>query len=83
MKRNEFSETSPGYPSDPSKVLSRKDLTFDGKVALLKNWQLDLTERMTATNENMGGTRDEGQIAEQFRAVSRALSMLEQEQSER
>ncbi|HUF74037.1 MAG TPA: hypothetical protein VMR74_14220 [Gammaproteobacteria bacterium] len=79
MNRNRVSEPTPDRPTDPSKVVAREDLTFEDKVTLLKDWQLDLTGRMTATDENMGGTQDEGQLAEQLRHVSRALDILERE----
>ena len=49
---------------------------------LLKDWQLHLTEMMTATDENMSGPQSEGQLAEQFRHVSGALSNLERESPE-
>jgi hypothetical protein len=66
----------PGRPADPLNVLDRKDLTVEDKLALLKDWQLDLTGRMTATNENMRGTQNEGQLAEQYRQVSQAMRIL-------
>jgi hypothetical protein len=79
MNRSGISEPATGRPTDPSKVLAREDLTFEDKVALLKHWQLDLTDRMTAADENMTGTQEEGQLAEQHRHVSEALGILEQE----
>jgi len=63
-------------PDNPMTVLDRRDLTIDDKIAFLKDWQLDLTERMTATDENMRGTQDHGRLAEQHRHVSRALGIL-------
>jgi hypothetical protein len=63
-------------PDNPMKVLDRRDLSTDEKIAFLKDWQLDLTERMTATDENMRATQDHGRLAEQLRHVSRALGIL-------
>ncbi len=82
LNRSRLSDLTPGRSIDPSKVVAREDLTVEEKVALLKDWQLDLTERMTATDENMSGTQDAGQLAEQHRHVSRVLSILEPEDPE-
>lgn len=72
---NPTGEPGAERPDNPMQVLDRRDLTVDDKIAYLKDWQLDLTERMTATDENMPGTQ-EGLLAEQLRHVSRALGIL-------
>lgn len=73
---NQASAPGAERPDNPMQVLDRRDLTVDDKIAYLKDWQLDLTERMTATDENMPGTQDQGGLAEQLRHVSRALGIL-------
>jgi hypothetical protein len=73
------SASTPGRRTKPSTLPARKDLTFEEKLAQLKDRQLDLTQRMTATDENMRGIENEGQLAEQLRHVSRALSRLERD----
>jgi hypothetical protein len=66
-------------PVNAMELLRRQDLSDKDKLTLLKDWQLDLTERMTATDENMNGTQDEGRLAEQLRDVARALNVLEED----
>lgn len=64
-------------PADPRELLDRQDLTRDQKIGLLKDWQLDLMERMKATEENMTGNKDESRLAEQLRNVTGVLYILE------
>jgi hypothetical protein len=43
-----------GYEAGrPRELLERSDLTREEKLALLRDWELDLRERMVAEEENM------------------------------
>ena len=47
-------ETSPDFDAQtPEDLLARDDLDREQKIAVLRQWELDLRERMVAEEENM------------------------------
>ncbi|MGD2111877.1 MAG: hypothetical protein PVI50_00715 [Gammaproteobacteria bacterium] len=44
----------------PRQLLSRDDLTREQKIALLREWEFDLRERMVAEDENMSSAEPAG-----------------------
>ncbi|MGD2055597.1 MAG: hypothetical protein PVJ15_02230 [Gammaproteobacteria bacterium] len=40
----------------PQQLLAREDLAPEQKIEILRQWELDLRERMVAEEENMGAT---------------------------
>ena len=62
----------------PSEVAEHPELSIQDKLAILRNWRLDLIELQTATNENMvDANADPGAVAERLRQVSEAIERLE------
>jgi hypothetical protein len=57
----------------PAELLLREDLGRDEKIALLRQWELDLREAMVAEEENMGsdeaGTVSLDEVLEALRSL--------------
>jgi hypothetical protein len=68
----------PGHFGNPDSIAADRDLDFDQKATLLKQWEFDLRQMMVASEENMTDeTAKQGQVAEMLRNVRRILSAFE------
>ena len=76
MKRDKLMRNPEREFKDPERLMEDQELSEKQKIELLVSWRWDLLELERATEENMGGTNDTGQVAEQLRKVNRALEKL-------
>jgi len=76
MKPNEPMQNPERVFRDPQRVLEHQELSEEQKIRLLMNWRLDLLELERATEENMAGTDDAGNVAERLSRVNAALDEL-------
>ena len=75
---HEIQKDIPGHFGNPDGIAADRDLDFDQKAALLKQWEFDLRQMMVASEENMTDeTAKQGQVAELLRSVRRILSAFE------
>lgn len=59
---------------DPKAVVRDDELSAEQKKVILENWQQDLIELQTASDENMNPARNQsGRLSEQLTRVSKAL----------
>jgi len=63
----------------PQHVLRDSDLSYDDKIAVLRNWKLELVQRQTMDGEDLDGTGGV-EVASQLAAVTQAIRDLRQTQ---
>ena len=77
MSQESKSETAQGLnasaPASPRELLARQDLTRDQKLEMLRQWELDLRERMVAEEENMPATEPANATLDEVLEALRAL----------
>jgi hypothetical protein len=77
MKRDSMFGSAPATngsaPSSPQDLLSRRDLTHEQKVRMLRQWELDLREGMVAEEENMPAARPQAVTLDEVLDALRAL----------
>jgi hypothetical protein len=74
----EIQKDIPGNFASPDGIAADRNLDFDQKAALLKQWEFDLRQMMVASEENMtDDTAKQGQVAETLRQVRKILSAFE------
>jgi hypothetical protein len=61
---------------DPRRLIEDQALSDKQKVQLLMNWRLELIELQRATEENMTGADESGEVTERLRKVTDALEDL-------
>jgi hypothetical protein len=67
----------------PVELLRRNDLSSEEKLFVLQNWQADLVELQTATEENMSRSGGEsGSTADKLMQVAAAITRLEDQVSQ-
>lgn len=76
MKRDELMKDPEREFREPRHLIEDQELSDTQKIQLLINWRLDLLELQRATEENMAGTNDSGEVAERLKQVTDALEDL-------
>lgn len=68
----------------PAKVVEDPDIAERDKLAILRNWKLDLIELLQASNENMASANvPPGTVSEKLREVAQAIEDLESRRLDR
>ena len=59
----------------PQDIVDAGDLSLEQKIDLLKNWERDLNQLLTASDESMIGTKP-SEVGERLRSVRAMLTSL-------